>query len=249
MRLLSLNRTCFCLLPTAYCYHNRPVTSIKKRTLEFLTLSLALGITASIGSLIFFAWLSNEVLEGETRHFDEVTRAAVHHLASPTMTGTMRGISFVGSSLFLTTATVVMFIWFLTHRWRREAWLLGITMLGAAVLNTTLKLTFQRARPEPFFDLLAPKSYSFPSGHSLASFCFFGALATVLAARIENKRINFVIWLVSGLMVLLIGLSRIYLGVHYTTDVLAGYAAALIWIAVIRFVEMELMRRRRKREE
>jgi undecaprenyl-diphosphatase len=142
-----------------------------------------------------------------------------------------------------------MVIWFLTHRWRREGWLLGITMLGAAVLNTTLKLTFQRARPEPFFDLLAPKSYSFPSGHSLASFCFFGALATVLTARIENKRINFVTWLVSGLMVLLIGLSRIYLGVHYTTDVLAGYAAALIWIAVIRFVEMELMRRRRKRSE
>jgi undecaprenyl-diphosphatase len=225
------------------------VTSIKKRTLEFLTLSLALGITASIGSLIFFAWLSNEVLEGETRHFDEVTRAAVHQVASPTMTGIMRGISFVGSSLFLTTITIVMVIWFLTHRWRREGWLLGITMLGAAVLNTTLKLTFQRARPEPFFDLLAPKSYSFPSGHSLASFCFFGALATVLTARIENKRINFVTWLVSGLMVLLIGLSRIYLGVHYTTDVLAGYAAALIWIAVIRFVEMELMRRRRKRSE
>ena len=242
-----VNCTCFCLLPSAYCYDNRPVTPIKKRTLEFLTLSLVLGIGAAVGSLIFFAWLSDEVLDGETRHFDEVTRAAVHHLASPTMTATMRGISFVGSSLFLTAATVTMFIWFLTRHWRREGWLLGITMLGAAILNTTLKLTFQRARPEPFFDLLAPKSYSFPSGHSLASFCFFGALATVITARIENKRINFVTWLVSGLLVLLIGLSRIYLGVHYTTDVLAGYAAALIWIAVIRFLEMQLVRRRQKR--
>jgi undecaprenyl-diphosphatase len=120
-------------------------------------------------------------------------------------------------------------------------------MLGAAILNTTLKLTFHRARPQPFFDLLAPKSYSFPSGHSLASFCFFGALATVLTARIENKKINPVIWVTCGLMILLIGLSRIYLGVHYTTDVLAGYAAALIWIAVIRFLEMELLRRRKNR--
>jgi undecaprenyl-diphosphatase len=223
------------------------VTSIKKPTLEFLTLSLALGMSAAVGSLIFLAWLSNEVLEGETRHFDDVTRATVHQLASPTMTATMRGISFIGSSFFLTTATVTMFIWFLTHRWRREGWLLGITMLGASVLNTTLKLTFQRPRPEPFFDLLAPKSYSFPSGHSLASFCFFGALATVLTARVENRRINFFTWLVAGLLVLLIGLSRIYLGVHYTTDVLAGYAAALIWIAVIRFLEMQLVRRWRKR--
>ena len=119
-------------------------------------------------------------------------------------------------------------------------------MLGASILNTTLKLTFQRPRPEPFFDLLAPRTYSFPSGHSLASFCFFGALATVLTARIENKTINFVTWLISGVMVLVIGLSRIYLGVHYTTDVLAGYAAALIWIAVIRFTEMQLVRRRKK---
>lgn len=243
---VCVNCTCFCLLPSAYCYDNRPVTPIKKRRLEFLTLSLALGISAAVASLIFFAWLTNEVLEGETRHFDEVTRAAVHRLASPTMTAIMRGISFTGSSLFLTTATILMFIWFLTHQWRREGWLLGITMLGASILNTTLKLTFQRPRPEPFFDLLAPRTYSFPSGHSLASFCFFGALATVLTARIENKRINFVTWLIAGVMVLLIGLSRIYLGVHYTTDVVAGYAAALIWIAVIRFLEMELVRRRRK---
>jgi undecaprenyl-diphosphatase len=224
------------------------VTSIKKRRLEFLTLSLALGISAAVASLIFFAWLSNEVLEGETRHFDEVTRAAVHQLASPTMTSIMRGISFTGSTLFLTTATVIMFIWFLVHGWRREGWLLGITMLGASVLNTTLKLTFQRPRPEPFFNLLAPRTYSFPSGHSLASFCFFGALATVLTARIENRNLNFMTWVICGLIVLLIGLSRIYLGVHYTTDVLAGYAAALIWIAVIRFLEMHLVRRRRKHE-
>ena len=243
-----VNCTCFCLLPSAYCYDNRLVTSIKKRKLEFLTLSLPLGISAAVASLIFFAWLSNEVLAGETRQFDEVTRAAVHHLASPTMTSIMRGISFTGSTIFLTTATIIMFIWFLTRRWRREGWLLGITMLGASILNTTLKLTFQRPRPEPFFDLLAPRTYSFPSGHSLASFCFYGALATVLTARIENKKINFVTWLIAGVMVLVIGLSRIYLGVHYTTDVLAGYAAALIWIAVIRFLEMQLVRRRRKAE-
>ena len=242
-----VNCTCTCLLPSAYWYDNRPVTSNKKRTLEFLTLSLGLGICAAVGSLIFFAWLTDEVLAGETQHFDDLTRAAIHQFASPTLTTTMRGISFIGSSLFLTTITIGIFIWFLTHQWRREGWLLGITMLGAAVLNTTLKLTFQRPRPVPFFNLLPPESYSFPSGHSLASFCFFGALATVLTARSDNHKINFFIWLISGLFVFMIGLSRIYLGVHYTTDVLAGFAAALIWIAVIRFLEMELVRRRKKR--
>lgn len=211
-------------------------------------MSLVLGMAAAIGALLFFAWLTDEVLDGETHHFDEITRAAVHQFASPLLTATMRGISFVGSSLFLTAATVVMFTWFMVHRWRREGWLLGITMLGAALLNTTLKLTFRRPRPVPFFNLLTPDSYSFPSGHSLASFCFFGALATVLTARIDNSRINFFTWVISGTLVLLIGLSRIYLGVHYTTDVLAGFAAALIWIAVIRFLEMQLVRRKKKRQ-
>ena len=212
-------------------------------------MSLVIGILASVGTLLFFAWLTDEVLDGETRQFDDVTRAAVHQFASPVLTQTMRGISFIGSTLFLTTATIAMFAWFMKRKWRREAWLFGITMLGAAILNTTLKLTFRRPRPVPFFDLLPPESFSFPSGHSLASFCFFGALATILTARITNRRINFFTWAISALMVLLIGLSRIYLGVHYTTDVIAGFAAAFIWIAVIRFVEMQLARRRRKRQQ
>jgi membrane-associated phospholipid phosphatase len=225
------------------------VTNNQKRSWEFLSLSLVLGILASVGTLVFFAWLTDEVLDGETRQFDDATRIAVHQFASPVLTKTMRGISFIGSTLFLATATVLMFVWFMKRKWRREAWLFAITMLGAAILNTTLKLTFRRPRPVPFFDLLAPESFSFPSGHSLASFCFFGALATILTARIRNRRINFFTWTIAAIMVFLIGLSRIYLGVHYTTDVIAGFAAAFIWIAVIRFVEMQLARRRRKRQQ
>jgi len=72
----------------------------------------------------------------------------------------------------------------------------------------------------------------------------FGALAAILTARIESKRVRVAIWIVSTLMFLTIGFSRIYLGVHHTTDVIAGFAAALIWILVVRFVEMQLRRRR-----
>jgi len=216
------------------------------RKWEFLGLSITAGMVAAIATLLFFAWLSNEVLEGETRHFDEATRNAVHELASPTLTATMRGISFTGSSLFLTCATVGIFIWLMLRGWQRDAWLLAITMVGAGILNTTLKLTFHRPRPVPFFNLLAPESYSFPSGHSLASFCFFGAVASILTARITNPKINLLTWICAATLVFLIGLSRIYLGVHYTTDVLAGYAAALIWIAVIRFVELRIVRRRNR---
>jgi membrane-associated phospholipid phosphatase len=221
----------------------------KKRFLEFVSLSLLLGLTVAIGTLVFFGWLSDEVLDGETRHFDDVTRAAVHQLASPALTNVMRGISFLGSTLFLTMATTIAIVWFALRKWGREAKLFAITMIGASLLNIVLKLAFKRARPVPFFDLLPPETYSFPSGHALTSCCFFGALAALLTARIKSKQVRIAVWIICVTMFLLIGFSRIYLGVHYTTDVIAGFAAALIWILVVRFVELTLRRRRKRKEE
>lgn len=219
----------------------------EKRWFEFLSLSLLLGLAAAIGTLIFFGWLTGEVLEGDSRQFDEATRAAVHQLASPTLTTIMRGFSFVGSTLALFVATTFVIVQLALKKRGREAKLFAITMIGASLLNTTLKLTFQRARPVPFFDLSPPETYSFPSGHSLMSACFFGALAAILTARIKSKRTRVIVWIVTTAMFLLIGFSRIYLGVHHTTDVIAGFSAALIWILVVRFVEMELARRKRRR--
>ena len=211
------------------------------------TISLLLGLAAAIGALIFFGWLTDEVLEGDSKHFDEITRAAVHQLASPPLTAIMRFLSFVGSSIVLTIGTIIAIVLFILRKWGREARLFAATMIGAAVLNVTLKLTFKRARPTPFFDLTPPETYSFPSGHSLASACFFGALAAIVTARIKSKRARIAVWTVCTTLFFLIGLSRIYLGVHHTTDVIAGFAAALIWILVVRFVEMQLARRRKRR--
>jgi undecaprenyl-diphosphatase len=219
----------------------------QKRWYQFLSLSLLLGLAAAIGALIFFGWLTDEVLEGDSRHFDEVTRAAVHQLASPMLTAVMRFLSFVGSTIVLTIGTIIVVAWFAVRKWGREARLFTATMIGAALLNVTLKMTFKRARPTPFFDLTAPETYSFPSGHSLGSACFFGGLAALLTTRIKNRRVRLAVWILCTAMFLLIGLSRIYLGVHHTTDVIAGFVAALIWILMVRFVEMELARRRRRR--
>jgi len=219
----------------------------KKRFFEFLSLSLLLGLATAVGALIFFGWLADEALEGDARAFDDATRAAVHHFASPLMTAIMRGLSFVGSTIALSVATIFVVIRFAMRKWKREAILFALTMIGAGLLNITLKLAFKRPRPVPFFNLSPPETYSFPSGHSLTSAVFFGALAAILTARISSTRVKAAIWIVSTAMFLLIGLSRIYLGVHYTTDVIAGFAAALIWILVVRFVEMGLVRRRRRK--
>ena len=222
-------------------------TTNEKRWFEFLSLSLLLGLGTAIATLIFFGWLADEVLEGDAVRFDEATRAAIHQLASPTLTIVMRGFSIIGGTIALTIGTIVVVVRFAMKKWGREAKLFAITMAGAALLNITLKLTFKRARPEPFFNLSLPETYSFPSGHSLTSAVFFGALAAILTVRIKSRRARVAIWIVSTLMFLTIGFSRIYLGVHYTTDVIAGFAAALIWILVVRFVEMQLKRRKQRK--
>jgi membrane-associated phospholipid phosphatase len=223
-------------------------TSRKKRLLEFLSIFLTLGMIAAIGTLVFLGWLADQVFEGDTERFDDATRAAVHTFASPPMTLVMRFMSFVGSTMFLTIATIAAIAFFAWRRWGREAKLFALTMIGSSLLVITLKLAFQRPRPVPFFDLTAPESYSFPSGHSLASCCFFAGLAAILTGRIKRKRTRTIIWIVASIMFLWIGLSRIYLGVHYTTDVIAGFASASIWILVVRFVESELAKRKERRK-
>ena len=223
-------------------------TANEKRWYQFISLSLLLGLAAAIGTLIFFGWLADEALEGDARDFDEATRAAVHQLASPVLTAIMRGLSSAGSTIALSIGTIIVVVLFAKRKWGREAKLFALTMIGAGLLNITLKLAFKRERPVPFFDLSPPETYSFPSGHSLTSAVFFGALAAMLSARIKSKRARLIMWIVATTMFVSIGFSRIYLGVHHTTDVIAGFAAALIWILVVRFVEMELARRKRRRK-
>jgi len=225
------------------------IATTRKRLIEYLGLSLLLGMVAAIATLIFFGWLTDEVLEGDAKRFDDATRAAVHAMASPTMTTLAHFLSFIGSAFFLTIAAAAVIVIFALRKWGREAKLFALTMIGASVLNITLKLAFKRARPEPFFNLLPPDSYSFPSGHSLASCCFFAGLAAILSGRVKSRRARTLIWIAASIMFLLIGLSRIYLGVHYPTDVIAGFSAALIWIVVVRFVELQLSRRRKRRTD
>src|ERR1700755_1999910 len=134
------------------------ISSARQRLIEYLGLSLLLGMVAAIAMLIFLGWLTDEVLEGDARRFDDATRDAVHTLASPALTTIMHGLSFIGSSLFLTIATVTVIVIFALRKWGREARLFALTMIGASVLNITLKLAFRRARPVPFFDLSVPAS-------------------------------------------------------------------------------------------
>ena len=206
---------------------------------------LLVGMMTAIAALFFFGWLADEMLEGDTVRFDEVVRNFVHEAAFPALTSAMQLASFLGSTLFLVIFGVLIVITLYLRKHRHGAVIFTVTTIGSSVLMVILKLAFKRPRPQPFFDTILPASYSFPSGHSLASFCFYGALAAILAARTDKLWLQITVWISAAIMVLLIGISRIYLGVHYPSDVLAGFVVGLIWVVTIAIGD-KLVHARRK---
>lgn len=214
---------------------------------RLLTFELLIGLVAAAAALVLLSWLGEEVLEGEAFAFDEWIRALVHDIASPGLTSLMRSASFYGGPSVLIPAGLVVAVAFVIKGWHRGALLVVVTLAGAGLLNVLLKLSFARVRPEAFFNYPLPGSPSFPSGHALFAASVFGGLAVLLTARIESFPLQVCVWIVSVFLILLVGGSRVYLGVHYPSDVLAGYAIAMIWVTTVALGDRLVRHRRRRR--
>lgn len=197
--------------------------------LRLLGVAVPLSLLVAVAAVFLFAWIAEEVWEQHSMQADLAVRNWVHQYSSPALTRAAKFMSFVGSEV-LGAAFVISLLAFAYLRWRRAAVWLTVTMAGALVLDLSLKYAFHRARPDPFF-VPVPHTYSFPSGHALFSVCFYGVLAGLLADRINSLLLRICIWTVAVVLVIAIGLSRIYLGVHYPTDVLGGYLAAAVWVS------------------
>jgi undecaprenyl-diphosphatase len=194
-------------------------------------------------ALILFVWLAHEVTSGDAMRLDTPIRNAVHARSSPPLTAMMRGVSLIGSEVVLVPLGVILVWRLVAAKRRRAAVVFGVAALGAEALDQIMKLLFDRPRPEPFFGLASPITHSFPSGHAMVSCCFFGVLAMILAAREPSRARRISIFAAAAILVALMGFSRVYLGFHYPTDVLAGYAAAVVWLAVVRAVLMAFKRK------
>jgi undecaprenyl-diphosphatase len=221
-----------------------PATAESKRR---LSIALIIGLLTAAAALLLFTWLGREILEGEVLAFDDRLRTLVHDLASPRLTTVMRAASLYGGPAVLIPAGLVAAGAFLVNGWRRGALLTVVTLAGAGLLNLLLKFSFARVRPASFFDYPLPGSPSFPSGHALYAASVFGGLAVLLTARIRNLLLQLAIWLVAISLILLVGLSRVYLGVHYPSDVLAGYAIGVVWVTAVAFGDRLARGRRRGR--
>lgn len=190
-----------------------------------------------VSSLLFGA-VAVFIALGVTDNLDAATRAGINRWASPNLTALAEGASFLGSVavLFSLTALVAVALW-LGGR-PQVARMLLLVMGIAAVVNIAIKLAFARARPEAFFGTL-PDSYSFASGHALFSACFFSVIAGLIEARLTSAWQRVIVWALACSLIAGIGLSRVYLGVHYLTDVIAGFALAALIVCAVRSVVTE----------
>lgn len=208
--------------------------------------TLAAGLVASALALALFLWLGLLIRSGHPTAFDVAGRGGLHALEGPTLSAIMWGASVYGAPVRLSPLGLLAAAVFLYRGWRRGALLVVVTIAGAWLIDSGLKLLFARARPRPFFDYYpAPESYSFPSGHAMFSVCFFGGLAVLLAHRLNGRAAQAAVWLVALVAVLLIGTSRVYLGVHYPTDVVGGYAVGLAWVTAVALGDRVAEHRRR----
>lgn len=202
-----------------------------------IVLEIVVGSVALLGSLYVFLEIADEVLEKESIFFDSIITNMITAFRSPQMTEVMLFISFLGGNYFLSLAIILMvLVLWKTHR--KDAYMFGFIFLSGVGLNLLLKEIFQRPRPDE--PLIIEALYSFPSGHAMNSFVFYAALTYFVFFHMKNKKLGMLLSFLAGLLVFLIGISRVYLGVHYPSDVIAGFLAGLCWFVLILLVEKTL---------
>lgn len=195
-------------------------------------LGLLVGLAASAGVIALFAKIVEDVVEGESRRFDRAVLLWIAGHSPEWLDGPMRIVTALGYYWFVLSLLAAAVAIFYHRGWKLSAVLLIVSTVGGMVLTTVLKSVFQRTRPELFDSGYTASFYSFPSGHATMAVGFYGMLTVILAYHFNG----FARWAVAvaGLaLVLLIGFSRLYLGVHYPTDVLAGFLAAPLWLVSV----------------
>ncbi|AOH56253.1 phosphoesterase PA-phosphatase [Peribacillus muralis] len=197
-----------------------------------LKLQLMIAFIVSVFALIGFSFMAFAVSANDYLKFDSEVISVVQGWESPILTGIMKFFTYIGStgSIIILSLFILIFLYkVLKHR--LELVLFIAVMAGSPLLNAVVKLCFQRTRPD-LHRLIEIGGYSFPSGHAMNAMSLYGILTFLLWRHIKVKWGRMLLIVMSTLMILTIGISRIYLGVHYPSDIIAGYLAGGFWIAM-----------------
>lgn len=193
----------------------------------------AVAFLCAIAFLIIMGAVSDHDVLG----FDTAMYSFARDLQSPALTFVLRIITELGGAIVIGIATVVLF--FAIKNKRLSFAILG-NIVGVLIVNQVFKFLIQRPRPDEEYRLIEQGGYSFPSGHSMCSMAFYGFLVYLAFRYIKNAKVRIFATAGLGALVLLIGFSRIYLGVHYASDVVAGFLLSLayliFYISLVNFI-------------
>jgi membrane-associated phospholipid phosphatase len=180
-------------------------------------------LVLALGAAGTFAEITEDVWNRETSEFDRSLSLAVHGLDSPFMDFTMRLFTTLGSLKVVIVVLALVVVSVVRRGDRRAAYSLLAVFLASEALNWVLKNLVGRSRPDLFHEIATLHTYSFPSGHAMSGAAVYGMIGVVLAR--EHPRLRWPLAFAIPALVVLIGVSRIFLGAHWPTDVIAGWAA------------------------
>jgi undecaprenyl-diphosphatase len=209
-----------------------------------------LAIVLVAGGVWLFAEVADEVTEGETRQIDEAILLAMRNPADPSdplgprwLEEMQRDYTALGGVGVLSLLTLTVSAFLALHGKGRAAALVLIAVAGALLLSTLLKSGFQRPRPELVPHGSHVYTSSFPSGHSMMSATTYLTLGALLARVQPRRRLKILLLGFAVLLTLIVGCSRVYLGVHWPTDVLAGWTAGGVWALICWLVARRLQQK------
>ena len=212
---------------------------------KLAALYLMVGLVAAGVILFLLAEFHAEIREPFLSQLDRQSMQAIHSHVSARLTAFMLFCTFIGSVKVFLPATLLLagLLWW-RHK-RQDALLLLIAVAGAAALNFSLKLHFRRLRPDVPWAFTHEHTFSFPSGHSLFAMVLYGVVTYLLLLRVRSGVGRSAMVVGALATVSAIGVSRVYLGVHYPTDVAAGYLVGLVWLGAAIGSDWNLRRQRR----
>ena len=215
-----------------------------------ILLVLAVGGIAALGAGYLFVELAEQVgrATSAVNHADQAIRAWFGLERQSGLTTLLRTATAIGGTVGMAAMVAVVAATLLLRKERASAIFVVVTVVAGAFLNLGLKLIFARARPDLVSALTVARWYSFPSGHAMGSFIAFGALAYIALRQPWPRAARSAGLAIALTMVVLVGVSRVYLGVHWASDIAGAWSAGTVWLvsAVVAF-EMLLRLRQRRR--
>ena len=210
-----------------------PPGTVPRPPVGTATLTIVVGLAALSALLVVLGFVAEAIRQQEVFILDTTATPFLHGIQSPFMDALMNTLTTIGSSFVIPPIFVVTVILLARKRRFGAATFLGVAAIGGVIIEWAMKLVFARPRPQLAWAHVQP-DYSFPSGHTMNSAVFYVALALIIWS-IFGRRIGVAALTVAVVLTIGVGISRIYLGYHYLTDVIAAILAGTAWLLVVGF--------------